>query len=197
MNICVYCSSSDAVSPVYFETASGLGRLIARNNHVLVYGGASVGLMGELARAAHAGGGAVISVMPEAVRNAGITFEEAGEIVYTDTLRERKAVMEERADAFIALPGGFGTLEEVLEILTLKQLKLHAKPVAFINTNGFYDPLLDMFEAIYAGKFAKSVFRGLYAIADDAVGALDYIENYRPVELESKWFGRTAGPGTR
>jgi len=96
--------------------------------------------------------------------------------------------MEERADAFIALPGGFGTLEEVLEILTLKQLKLHAKPVVFINTGGFYDPLLDMFEKMYAEKFAKSLFRGLYAIADDAAGALDYIGKYRPVELESKWY---------
>jgi len=188
MNICVYCSSSDAVAPVYFMTAAELGRLMALGSHALVYGGASVGLMGEIARAVRAGGGNVISVMPEAVRNAGITFEDAGEILYTDTLRERKALMEERADAFIALPGGFGTLGEVLEILTLKQLKLHAKPVVFINTGGFYDPLLDMFEKMYAEKFAKSLFRGLYAIADDAAGALDYIGKYRPVELESKWY---------
>ncbi len=188
MNICVYCSSSDAVAPVHFETAAALGGLMARRNHALVYGGASVGLMGAVARAVHAGGGSIISVMPEAVRNAGITFEEAGEIIYTGTLRERKAVMEERADAFIALPGGFGTLEEVLEIITLKQLKLNTRPVVFVNTNGFYDPLIDMFETMYEGKFAKSVYRGLYATADGPVGALDYIEKYRPVELESKWF---------
>jgi cytokinin riboside 5'-monophosphate phosphoribohydrolase len=188
MNICVYCSSSDAVAPVYVETAAGLGTLMARRSHALVYGGASVGLMGAVARAVRAGGGSVVSVMPEAVRNAGITFEDADEIIYTGTLRERKAVMEERADSFIALPGGFGTLEETIEILTLKQLKLHAKPIAFINTNGFYDPLIVLFEKMYAEKFAKGVSRGLYAITDGAAGALDYIESYRPAEIESKWF---------
>lgn len=188
MNICVYCSSSDAVAPAFFEAAAELGRLMAQRGHALVYGGASVGLMGEVARAVRADGGRVISVMPEVVRKADIAFEEADEIIYTGTLRERKAVMEGRSDAFIALPGGFGTLEEAIEILSLKQLGLHAMPVAFINTSGFYGPLIDLFERMYADRFAKSVFRALYAITDGAAAALDYIENYRPVELESKLF---------
>lgn len=188
MNICVYCSSSDAVPPAFFEAAAELGCLMARRGHSLVYGGASVGLMGEVARAARANGGKVVSVMPEVVRKAGVTFEEADEIIYTGTLRERKAVMEGRSDAFIALPGGFGTLEEAIEILSLKQLGLHAMPVAFINTCGFYGPLIDLFERMYADRFAKIAFRMLYAITDGAAGALDYIENYRPVELESKLF---------
>jgi cytokinin riboside 5'-monophosphate phosphoribohydrolase len=188
MNICVYCSSSAAVPRKYFESAAELGTLMARRNHALVYGGASVGLMGEIAGAVRAGSGSIISVMPEAIRNAGVTFEEADEIIYTAGLRERKAVMEERSDAFIALPGGFGTLEELMEIITLKQLKIHDRPVVLINTGGFYNHLLALFEKIYSDKFAKAIYRDLYQIAPGATEALDFIETYRPVELGDKWF---------
>jgi cytokinin riboside 5'-monophosphate phosphoribohydrolase len=188
MNICVYCSSSAALSREYFDSAAELGTLMARNNHTLVYGGASVGLMGEIARAVRAGNGKIISVMPEAIRSAGVTFEEADEVIYTADLRGRKAVMEERSDAFIALPGGFGTLEELLEVITLKQLKLHDRPIVLINTGGFFNHLLALFETIYEGRFARAAYRGLYAIAAGAAEALDFIERYRPVELEDKWF---------
>jgi cytokinin riboside 5'-monophosphate phosphoribohydrolase len=188
MNICVYCSSSAAVAAEYFLSAADLGARMAGNNHTLVYGGASVGLMGAVARAVRDANGRIISVMPEAIRNAGVTFEEADEILYTADLRNRKAAMEQRAEAFIALPGGFGTLEELLEVITLKQLRLHNKPVVLINTLGFYDRLLALFETMYEGMFAKDVYRALYKTAADAAEAIEYVETYRPVELGDKWF---------
>lgn len=103
-------------------------------------------------------------------------------------MQERKAKMRELSDAFIALPGGFGTLEEILEVLTLRQLSYHTKPVVFINTNNFYEYLLKQFEYSFSELFAKEVYRGLYFFARAAGDAMDYIENYKPVELDSKWF---------
>jgi uncharacterized protein (TIGR00730 family) len=187
--ICVFCSSSDAVDSIFFETATEMGALISQRNYDLVYGGAQIGLMGALARAAHQNGGKVIGVIPESLRRVqGIAYEAADELVVARDLRERKAVMEARSDAFVGLPGGFGTLEEILEILTLKQLALHAKPIVLVNTNGFYDPLIQLFERIYQERFAKPDYRQLYHIAPDAARVFPYLEAYRPLPLQSKWF---------
>lgn len=186
--ICVYCSSSSAVSGDYMNETRDLGRRLGENNFTLVYGGVSVGLMGELAVAVKSSGGAIISVIPESIRNRGITYEKADRIIRTKDLRERKAVMEEMSDAFIALPGGFGTLEEVMEILTLKQLRMHNKPVVLINTKGFYDNLLSFFDTIYSESFAKRIFQNLYSVVPDAESAIRALRDYEPVELESKWF---------
>lgn len=187
-NICVYCSSSDAVDEVYFETARSLGNLIALKGHNLVYGGATVGLMGALADSAYDNNARIIGIMPEALMSKGITFNKADEFIITKDLRDRKARMEAVSDAFIALPGGFGTLEEILEILTLKQLQIHNKPVILINTDNFYDSLFDLFEKIYDKHFAKSDYRSLYYITEDADSAISYIESYTPPQLTSKWF---------
>lgn len=187
-NICVFCSSSAAIAPTFFEVTTELGTLIAQHNHTLVYGGANVGLMGALARSVHTHGGKVVGVIPESIRNKGIAYEAADELVVTKDLRERKAVMEAHADAFVGLPGGFGTLEEMLEILTLKQLQFHNKPVIFVNTNGFYRNLFNHFEQLYQERFAKPDYRHLYFIAPDAASAISYIETYRPIQLQSKWF---------
>ena len=187
-NICVYCSSSDAVRSVYFETARELGGLISKRQHTLVYGGASVGLMGEVAIYSHKGGAKVIGIMPEGLADKGISYEKADQFIVTKNMRERKEKMESLSDAFISLPGGFGTLEEILEILTLKQLQFHNKAVVIINTDGFYDDLINMFEYIYKEHFAKPDYRSLYFIAKDAKEAIDYIENYKPVQLASKWY---------
>jgi len=124
MNICVYCASSDAVAPAYFRAAETLGQMIAQRGDTLVYGGAGIGLMGALARAVKAGGGHVIGVMPQVLAAESITFALLDELVITDNMRERKARMEALADAFLVLPGGFGTLEELAEILTLRQRAL-------------------------------------------------------------------------
>ena len=186
--ICVYSSSSDAVAPVYFAVARELGAAIARANYALVFGGAKVGLMGALARSVHENGGTVIGVIPAAIHERGLAYDLADELIVARDLRERKAVMDERANAFIALPGGFGTLEEMLEILTLKQLQVHAKPIVFINTSGFYDRLVDLFEHMYREQFAKSDYRQLYHIAADVESAFIHIGYYQPVQLQRKWF---------
>lgn len=187
-SICVYSSSSDAVAAEYVRAAAELGRLIGERGMELVYGGANVGLMGTLARAAKEAGGRVTGVIPRAIAARGLAFGDADELVLTDTLRERKAVMEERAGAFIALPGGFGTLEETLEAITLKQLGIHDKPVAFVNTAGFYDGLLGLFERFYALDFAKAESRSLYHVAPGPGEAMAYIETYSPVAFPEKWF---------
>lgn len=174
---------------IFFETATELGAVIGRRNFDLIYGGAQIGLMGALARATHQNGGKVVGVIPEPLcRVKGIAYEAADELVVTRDLRERKAVMEARADAFVGLPGGFGTLEELLEILTLKQLGLHAKPIVLVNTNSFYDPLIQLFEHIYQEHFAKPDYRQMYHVAPDVANVFSYLEAYRPLQLQSKWF---------
>ena len=186
-SICVYSSSSNTVPQAYFQTAAELGALIAQHNHTLVYGGSNVGLMGELARAVHRQHGRVVGVIPESIRARGIAYEQADELIVTPDLRARKAVMENRSDAFIALPGGFGTLEEVIEVLTLKQLQAHDKPIVFLNRLGFYERLFDLFEQFYTLQFAKRQYRQLYYDTPDVESALAYIESYQPTLLESKW----------
>lgn len=187
-SICVYSSSSDAVDPCYFDIAARLGSLMAQRQYTLIYGGACIGLMGAVAKAVHEYKGKVTGVIPQSLSRYDITYDNADEMIVTDTLRQRKAIMEERAGAFIGLPGGFGTLEELLEILTLKQLQLHEKAIVIINTNGFYDDLLKLFERIYSEKFAKSMHRDLYFVTGDPVEALDYIQHYSPPEMPKKWF---------
>lgn len=184
--ICVYCSSSDALSPTFFAAAEALGAAIARQGHALVYGGGATGLMGAVARAAHAHGGRVIGVIPE--RLAALSYADVDELIVTRDLRERKAIMEERATAFVGLPGGFGTLEELLEIVTLKQLGFHGKAIVLMNTGRFYAPLLELFETMYRERFAKPAFRQLYHVAQDSGSVLQYIEAYQPEELPTKWF---------
>jgi uncharacterized protein (TIGR00730 family) len=186
--ICVFSSSSDAVAPAYFQAARELGALIALRGHTLVYGGASTGLMGELARAVQAQRGKVIGVIPENIRARGVAYSPANELHVTADLRERKAMMETRSDAFIALPGGFGTLEEVSEVLTLKQLQVHSKPIIFINILGFYDKLLALYDHFYAEHFAKEQFRVYYTVVPDAASALVHLEDYRPPVSENKWY---------
>jgi hypothetical protein len=190
-NICVYSSSSDAVDGAFFALAEELGAEIARRGHILVYGGTNVGLMGAAARAARASGGKVIGVIPKFIADRGLAFDAANELIITNDMRQRKATMEARSDAFLAMPGGFGTLEEVLEVITLKQLQQHTKPVVFLNPDGYYDPLTTLFEHMYEHRFAKSAYRLMYSFAPDVGSALDYMEHYQPPVLPAKW--TTAG----
>jgi len=187
-HLCVYCSSSDAVDGGFFEAARDLGRRIGEGGHVLIYGGGRTGLMGAVARAAKDYGGRVIAVIPRFMAEKGVAFQDADETVLTEDMRERKAVMERRADAFLALPGGFGTLEEVLEVLTLRQLGLHGKPIVFVNTGGFYDPLVRMFDDLVERRFAKPSLLAAAAFAPGPAEALERIASYRPADLGSKWF---------
>ncbi len=188
MNITVFSSSSDAVDPVFFEVARELGESIARRGDTLVYGGTSVGLMGAVARAAHESGGKVVGVIPSYLDARGISFSDCNQLVKTPDLRERKAVMESRADAFVVLPGGFGTLEETAEIITLKQLQQHRKAVVILNAHGFYDPLVTLFEHFYEQQFAKAASRALYHFAPTVKDAFEYLDAYVPATVPIKWF---------
>ncbi|MGE5675401.1 MAG: TIGR00730 family Rossman fold protein [Mycobacterium leprae] len=185
--ICVYCSSANNVAPQFFDFARQLGAEMARQGYALVYGGTDVGLMGALARSIHEHGGKVIGVIPVALHERGIAYELADELIITRDMRERKATMEARATAFAALPGGFGTLEELFEILTLKQLQYHGKPIVVLNTHGFYDPLLSLFEHIYEQKFARPDYRELYHVTADLPDLFAYLAQYQPPQLKSKW----------
>jgi cytokinin riboside 5'-monophosphate phosphoribohydrolase len=188
MNICVYCSSSNAIAPAYFVAARALGQRIAHRGDTLVYGGADVGLMGALAQAVKIGGGTVIGVMPTVLQEKRIVFTDADELVTTRDMRERKAVMESRADAFVALPGGFGTLEELSEVLTLRQIGVHTKPIVLLNTESYYAPLVALFEHFYQQKFAHP-WRDIYYLAHEVDDIFRYLESYAPAPAPSKWDG--------
>ena len=178
--ITVYCSSSDAVAEIYREAAHELGTLIARRGFNMIYGGSRVGLMGIVSDAAHAGGATVLAIMPSLFEAAQLPHNEQIELVITEGMRARKTLMEERADAFIALPGGFGTLEEVLEVITNKQLRLHDKPIVLLNVNDYYGPLVTQFDAAVAQRFIRPEFRDLLHVATTPAAALDYIDAYVP-----------------
>jgi uncharacterized protein (TIGR00730 family) len=189
MKICVFCSSSNAVDEKYFTAADKLGLLIAKNNHTLVYGGANVGLMEHVAKTISYNNAKIIGVIPQKIYDKTLASTLPDKLIITQTMDERKREMRDMSDAFIALPGGFGTLEEILEVITLKQLDYHRKPIVFINTNNFYDHLIQQFEKSYTEMFAKTNYRKIYTIANTPEEAMDYINNYQHHELgENKWF---------
>jgi uncharacterized protein (TIGR00730 family) len=173
--VTVYCSSSRQLSAVYTAQAEVLGRLIARRGHTLVYGGGNIGLMGALARAALAEGGRVTGVILKDFLDRGYGQDGHEMHVVTD-MRARKQSLEELGDAYIALPGGFGTLEEVAEVMALKQLGFHAKPIVFVNTNQFFTPLLSFFDRAFDEAFIHERFREVYSVVDTPQAALDLIE---------------------
>lgn len=186
--ICVFCSSSDAIDKKFFETAKQLGVLMAKNNFDLVYGGAGVGLMKKVSDAVKANGQKVTGVIPKRIQEKRIGNENLDELFVTKTMHERKQMMYRLSDAFIALPGGFGTLEELAEVMTLKQLEYHKKPIIIFNQDGFYDNLLKMFEVFYEEKFSKRVYEKIYFVTNDMQSAFDYLINYRYKSVDSKWF---------
>jgi uncharacterized protein (TIGR00730 family) len=188
MNICVFCSSSDAIAPEYFRSAARLGKEMAINGFNLVYGGANRGLMNAIAESIRAGKGKITGVIPRSLKKYGIAKQGLDKLIVTEDLRSRKSVMESKSDAFIFLPGGIGTLEESMEILTLKQLNFHDKPLVFLNTRGFYNILLKFFDKMEKEKFIKPGMRRLYYVANDEKSAIKYIKNYKPTEAEDKWF---------
>lgn len=188
MNICVFSSSSNAIKEVYFHEAEQLGELIAKGKHTLINGGANVGLMETVTVAASVAGGKTIGIIPEKLIDRSLVSKNSHEVIITPDMHNRKVQMRDISDAFIALPGGFGTLEEILEVITLRQLEYHTKPIVFINTNQFFDNLFKQFEVSYNEMFAKDVYRELYFVAQNAREAMDYIVNYTPVVLDSKWF---------
>ena len=186
--LCVYCSSSDRLDPKYATAADELGRAMVGRGWGLVYGGGKTGLMGAVARAVKAEGGRVVGVIPEFMKARELAYDEADELVTVVTMRERKLLMETRADAFVTLPGGFGTLEEIMEILTLRQLDVVRKPCVLFNQDGFYDDLLRLFQRMLAEKFFKPSNMDLFRVATTVPGVFTEIEAAGGVKAESKWF---------
>ncbi len=176
MNICVYGASSNKIDQSYIKHGEQLGRVIAERKHTLIFGGGANGLMGAAARGVYEKGGRIIGVAPGFFNVDGILFENCDELIRTETMRERKQKMEDLADGFIMTPGGIGTFEEFFEILTLKQLGRHQKPIAVLDTNGYYDSLVQMMQDAVEGEFMTESCLSLYGIFSSPEEAVKYIE---------------------
>jgi uncharacterized protein (TIGR00730 family) len=186
-HVCVYCSSSAAIDPSHVAVARGLGAALGERGDVLVWGGATVGLMGEVARATRAAGGRTVGVIPQALQAIEIADHAADELVVTPDMLTRKGELARRADAFVALPGGFGTLEELLEQLTSRLLGFHDKPIVLVDVGGFWQPLLDLFEHLYRERFARPESRAAYTVVSDVAGVLAALDAPVADPLPSKW----------
>lgn len=179
-SVTVYCSSSGSIAPVYLDGGRELGGAIATAGWTLVYGGNNVGLMGVVADAARAASGRVVGITPQLFVDKGVTDGNCHELVVCQNMRHRKALMEERGDAFVVLPGGIGTLEEFFEILVGKQLAYHQKPIVLLNLGGFFDPLVALIESGVEQKFVRPKTLGLYHLSPGVEDAVRYLQTYSP-----------------
>lgn len=179
MRICIYGSASEKIDPLFIKQVENLGKELARRGHSLVFGGGANGLMGAAARGVHAEGGEVLGVIPEFFKDeiVEVIYTDCNRLIYTKTMRERKQLMEDNADAFIIVPGGIGTFEEFFEILTLKQLCRHSKPIAVYNLNGYYNELEAMMKASVNKGFIRKLCSELYKVTDNEAELFEYIEN--------------------
>ena len=179
MFICIYAAASKALSESYIKSVEELGCFLAQRNHGLVFGGGTNGLMGAAARGFTKGGAKdIICVAPKFFNVDGILYDGCTEYIYPDTMRERKGIMEDKSEAFIAVPGGIGTLDELFEIITLKSLSRHTKPIVLYNVNGFFRPMLEMLDAYQREGFLKN-YRSLLFISDSPKEIADYLESYK------------------
>ena len=186
--LCVFLGSSTGRSPVYAETARQFGGLLARRGIGLVYGGGSVGLMGLVADGACAAGGEVIGVIPEALRARELDHQGLTELHVVQTMHERKALMAELSDGFVALPGGIGTFEELFEVWTWAQLGYHAKPCGLLNVNGFYDRMSDFIDHVVVEGFLKAEHRAMLIVEREPEAMLATMATYLPPPT-TKWVG--------
>ncbi len=175
MNICVYGAASNEIDAAYLEQGQELGRLIGAGGHRLVFGGGQTGMMGAVARGVKETGGRILGVAPKFFDKPGVLYEGCDEFVFTETMRERKAKMEEESDAFVMSPGGLGTWEEFFEMITLRQLARHQKPIIILNINGYYDPLIALMEHAIKGKFLEEKAREYYLVAKTAKEVMQLI----------------------
>jgi len=187
--VCVFCGSSNGVRPVYAAAARALGRALAERKIGLVYGGGCVGLIGTLAEAVLEENGKVVGVIPQALVERELAHHGVSELIIVQSMHERKAKMAEFADAFIAMPGGYGTLEEFSEIITWAQLGLHRKPSGILNVDGYYDPLLLLFDRAVSEGFLRPAYRRLVIQEKDPGRLLDLLERCVLPPAE-KWIER-------
>jgi uncharacterized protein (TIGR00730 family) len=187
--ITVFCGSSFGIEEVYKQQAVLLGQTLAKQNIELVYGGANVGLMGSVADGVLAAGGKVIGVLPHFLKSKEISHEGLTELILVDTMHERKTKMNDLSDGVIALPGGFGTLEEFFEMLTWGQLGLHKKPIAILNIDGFYDPLIILVQTMVDKGFLKQVNQQMLLVSDEIDELLEKMKNYIAPSV-GKWMSK-------
>lgn len=187
MRIAVFCASARDVDEVYVSAAARLGKLIGEAGWELVYGGTNVGLMKVVAEATMAAGGKVTGIIPECIHKRGWAAEGLDRLIVAPDMKERKFLLREHSDAFVALPGGWGTLEEITEVVTLKQLGQHGKPIVFLNTAGFYTKLIDFIDTIEKSGFIAPVYKQLYEIVNHPEELMDAIKRSRKREFTGKY----------
>ncbi len=189
MNVCVYGASSTQIDQRYITATEQLGEALAQAGHGLVYGAGGAGLMGAVARGMTRGGGTVVGVVPSFLKVDGILYDACDEVVYTDTMRQRKQIMEERSDAFIVTPGGIGTYEEFFEMYTLKQLGRHQKPIIIYNIDGYYDRMLEMLRFTVDERFMQAKSLQLFTVANTPQEALDQLTaTTDPIDIKKTKF---------
>lgn len=182
LSVCVYCGASDRADPKYAEAARQLGEQLARRHWTLVWGGSKTGLMGAVARSAQEAGGRVVGVLPEFIRQWEVAYDQADEMMVVTTMAERKLLLQARSDAFVILPGGVGTLDEISDTLDLKNLNQHRKPIILLNQDGYYDALLGFLDQSIAAKFSKSDARAHLIVVrtvDEVIAVLGDLDRPR------------------
>lgn len=185
-SICVFCGSSTGENKIYSDAAKKLGQVFVKEGITLVYGGAKVGLMGIIADEVLLHGGKVIGVIPDFFSDKEIAHNQLSELIYVDSMAERKAILAERSDAFIAMSGGFGTLDELFEMMTSSQLDLHKKPVGLLNVNHFYDALIQQLDKMESEKFMKTIHRQMLLDDENEYALLNKMHEYQAPSQE-KW----------
>ncbi len=178
MNLTVYGAASKEISKGMIEKNEELGRIIARRGHTVVFGGGAGGMMGAVARGAHAEGGEIIGIAPRFFSADGMLFENCTQLIRTDTMRERKQLLEDKADGFIITPGGIGTFDELFEILTLRSLGRHNKPIVVYDMEGYYTELEALLDKAVSGKFMKPAVKELCKFFTDPEEMMEYLETY-------------------
>ena len=179
-NICVFCGSQSGTDARYRQAAIELGRLLAQRGHGLVYGGGHVGLMGTIADAVLEAGGAVTGVIPKPMTDRELAHETVTKLYVVSSMHERKALMASLSDTFIALPGGYGTLEELFEVIAWAQLGIHRKPIGVLNVAGYFDALISLVDHMVGKGFVKSKYRGLFVTAEQPFTLLDALQRHQP-----------------
>lgn len=184
--IAVFCASSQGFDPHFYQAAENVGRMLANRGIGLVYGGAKIGLMGAVANGVLEHGGEAIGVLPHFLDKKEVAHEYLTQLIRVDTMHERKTQMNQLCDGVIALPGGFGTLEELFEMLTWGQLGLHGKPIALLNIKGFYDPLIELVNKMVEGGFLTAANQNMLLVDHDIEALLSRMEQYEPPHT-TKW----------
>ena len=192
--ICVFCGSSPGNNSKYAKSARNLGNVLTEYDITLVYGGSNIGLMGEIANAMIGGNGNVIGIIPQVLVDKEVAFTHLQDLRIVNSMHERKALMAELADGFISMPGGFGTLEETIEMLTWTQLEIHEKPLGLLNIEGYFDRLCDFIDHMVAEGFLAQGFRDMVLVDRHPDGLVDKLKKFQPPQIDKWWEEKKVKP---